>query len=134
MKKLHLVICATSVALLTFSAVLPAQQAVMRRFGFDDFSKVRRVSDPQFSPDGSTLAYLVSTPNLDENRHVASLYRIPQAAARNSWSMVRSTSACRFHDGRRMASRSRFFPQGRFRGSPALKSSSCPAKAETSSS
>jgi dipeptidyl aminopeptidase/acylaminoacyl peptidase len=74
MRKLLLAI---SAALFTFVAVVPANQAVVRRFGFDDFSKVRRVSDPQFSPDGSTLAYLVSTPNLDENRHVSSLYRMP---------------------------------------------------------
>jgi dipeptidyl aminopeptidase/acylaminoacyl peptidase len=74
MKKLLL---ATCVALVTFVAAVPANQAVVRRFGFDDFSKVKRVSDPQFSPDGSTLAYLVSTPNLDENRHVSSLHRMP---------------------------------------------------------
>ena len=77
MKKLLLVTSATCVALLTFVAVVPAQQTAVRRFGFDDFSKVRRVSDPQFSPDGSTLAYVVLTPNLDENRHVASVYRMP---------------------------------------------------------
>jgi len=65
------------VALVTFVAAVPANQAVVRRFGFDDFSKVKRVSDPQFSADGSTLAYLVSTPNLDENRHVSSLHRMP---------------------------------------------------------
>ena len=76
MKKLLL---ATCVALLTFVAAVPASQGVVRRFGFDDFSKVRRVSDPQFSPDGSSLAYLVSTPNLDENRHVSSLHQIPVA-------------------------------------------------------
>jgi dipeptidyl aminopeptidase/acylaminoacyl peptidase len=40
---------------------------------------VKRVSDPQFSPDGSTLAYLVSTPNLDENRHMSSVHRMPVA-------------------------------------------------------
>ncbi len=76
MKKLLL---ATCVAVLTFVAVLPANQAVVRRFGFDDFSKVKRVSDPQFSPDGSALVYVVSTPNLDENRHMASLHRMAVA-------------------------------------------------------
>lgn len=58
------------------ATVLTAEQAVSRRFGFDDFSKVRRVSEPQFSPDGRSLAFVVATPNLEENRHVASLHRI----------------------------------------------------------
>ena len=63
-------------------AALAAEQMSPRRFGFDDFSKVRRVSEPQFSPDAGTIAFLVSTPNLDENRHVASLQRIDVASGR----------------------------------------------------
>ncbi len=73
MKKLLL---ATLVAVFTLVVTLPASQAVVRRFGFDDFSKVRRVAEPQFSPDGSALAYVVSTPHLDLNRHMASLHWI----------------------------------------------------------
>src|SRR5262245_7645025 len=65
----------TAVAVLAFVATLPATQAV-RRFTFDDFSRVKRVADPQFAPDGASVAVVVSTPNLDENRHVASLQRI----------------------------------------------------------
>ncbi|HXT72171.1 MAG TPA: S9 family peptidase [Vicinamibacterales bacterium] len=76
MKKL---LVATLVAVFTLVVTLPASQAVVRRFGFDDFSKVKRVSDPQFSPDGSSLAYVLSVPNLDENRHMASLNRIAVA-------------------------------------------------------
>ena len=48
--------------------VLPAQQ-VARRFTLDDFSKVARVSDPQFAPDGKSIAVVVSRPNLDEDRY-----------------------------------------------------------------
>ena len=61
---------------------LAAEQAAPRRFGFDDFSAVRRLSDVQFSPDAATIAVLVSTPNLDENRHVASLHTVDVAAGR----------------------------------------------------
>src|SRR5690349_1184828 len=78
MKKQRILL-ATVVAVFTLVATLPASQAVVRRFGFDDFSKVKRVGDPQFSPDGATLAYVVSTPNLDENRHMASLAKIAAA-------------------------------------------------------
>jgi dipeptidyl aminopeptidase/acylaminoacyl peptidase len=67
-------ILATCIALLAFVVSVPAQQsAAVRRFTFDDFSKVKRVSDPQFSPDGSTIAVIVSEPNLDEDRHMASV-------------------------------------------------------------
>jgi dipeptidyl aminopeptidase/acylaminoacyl peptidase len=76
MKKL---LPAILIAVFAFVVTVPARQAVVRRFGFDDFSKVRRVSEPQFSADGASLAYIVSTPNLDENRHMASLYRLAVA-------------------------------------------------------
>ena len=71
---------ATLIAVLLLVVAVPAHQSVVRRFGFDDFSKVKRVSDPQFSPDGATIAYIVSTPNLDENRHMASLHRLTIAS------------------------------------------------------
>jgi dipeptidyl aminopeptidase/acylaminoacyl peptidase len=70
------------VAACVLVAVLAAEQAAPRRFGFDDFSAVRRVSEPQFSPDAATIAVLVSTPNLDENRHVASLHTVEVASGR----------------------------------------------------
>ncbi len=75
-------VVATVVALLALAAGLPADQGAGRRFGFDDFSRVKRVSDPQFSPDGAAIAYVVSTPDLDENRHVASLHRVDVATGR----------------------------------------------------
>lgn len=71
---------AVPVAVFVLAAALLADQATPRRFGFDDFSKVRRVSDPQFSPSGASIAFVVSTPNLDENRHVASLHRVDIAS------------------------------------------------------
>jgi dipeptidyl aminopeptidase/acylaminoacyl peptidase len=72
----------TLIAISGLVTALAAEQAVARRFGFDDFSRVRRVSDPQFSPDGAAIAFIVSTPNLDENRHVASLHRLDVASGR----------------------------------------------------
>jgi dipeptidyl aminopeptidase/acylaminoacyl peptidase len=72
-------IVAVLAGVLACVVALPAQQAPAassaRRFTFDDFSRVRRVAEPQFSPDGRSLAYIVSTPDLDENRHMASLFR-----------------------------------------------------------
>jgi dipeptidyl aminopeptidase/acylaminoacyl peptidase len=74
----------TLIAVIGLAVTLPAEQAAVRRFGFDDFSKVRRVGDPQFSPDGAALAYVVSTPSLDENRHVAALHRLEIASGRST--------------------------------------------------
>ena len=64
------------------AVTLAAEQAAPRRFGFDDFSRVRRVSEPQFSPDAATIAVVVATPNLDENRHVATLHTVDVASGR----------------------------------------------------
>ena len=75
--KRHLLVAL--IALFAFTVSLPAKQAAVRRFGFDDFSKVKRVSDPQFSPDGASIAFVVSEPNLDENRHRASVFRLAVA-------------------------------------------------------
>jgi dipeptidyl aminopeptidase/acylaminoacyl peptidase len=57
-----------ALAFFAVGVALPAQQ-VTRRFTLDDFSKVARVSEPQFSPDGKALAVVISRPNLDEDRY-----------------------------------------------------------------
>ena len=72
---------ATCVALLAFVVALPAHQAV-RRFTFDDFSQVKRVADPQFSPDGKSIAIIVSEPNLDEDRYMASVAVVDIASSK----------------------------------------------------
>jgi len=51
-----------------FVVALPARQAT-HRFGLDDFSRVARVADPQFSPDGKSIAVVISHPDLDEDRY-----------------------------------------------------------------
>ena len=76
-------ILATCVAVLALVVALPARQAV-RRFTFDDFSKVKRVADPQFSPDGKSIAIIVSEPNLDEDRYVASLVLVDIATSKTT--------------------------------------------------
>jgi dipeptidyl aminopeptidase/acylaminoacyl peptidase len=53
---------------LAFAVALPARQAG-HRFGLDDFSRVGRVADPQFAPDGKSIAVVISHPNLDEDRY-----------------------------------------------------------------
>jgi dipeptidyl aminopeptidase/acylaminoacyl peptidase len=48
----------------------PAQA---RRITLEDLGTIVRLSDPQISPDGRTIAVVVSRPNYDENKHESEL-------------------------------------------------------------
>jgi dipeptidyl aminopeptidase/acylaminoacyl peptidase len=54
-------------------SVLFAQQPAARRFTLDDSSRVVRVAEPQISPDGRSIAVVISRANLDENRYEGDL-------------------------------------------------------------
>src|SRR6185436_1314021 len=96
---------ATVAIMFTVVIMLPAQQ-VARRFTLDDFSKVARVSDPQFAPDGKSIAVVVSRPNLDENRYDPELI-VVDAATRASHTIVKGLVGLNFErwapDGTRFA-------------------------------
>ena len=55
-------------------------QAATRRFSLDDFSRVARVSEPQISPDGKSVAVVISHANLDENRYEPDLVLVDVAS------------------------------------------------------
>ena len=61
-----------SVLILAFVSVASAQNN--RRYSVEDLLKVRRVSDPQVSPDGRRVAFAVGDVNLDGNRVVNQIY------------------------------------------------------------
>lgn len=46
-------------------------------FAIDDLLKVRRVSDPQLSPDGRRVAFAIGDVNFDANRIVTQIYVVP---------------------------------------------------------
>lgn len=46
-------------------------------FTFNDLMKVRRVSDPQVSPDGKTVAFTIGEVNFSANRTVTQIYTVP---------------------------------------------------------
>ena len=52
-----------------------AQQAATP-FTINDLLKVRRLADPQLSPDGKWIAYQVGDVNMDANRAIAQIYLI----------------------------------------------------------
>lgn len=52
-------------------------QTQMRPIQFDDMIAMHRVSDPQISPDGKWVAYVVSTPDLQANHSVSDIWLVP---------------------------------------------------------
>src|ERR1700694_1481481 len=50
------------------------------RFDLSYFAKTVRVSDPQISPDGRSIAIVVTRPNYEENRHHATLVIVDVAS------------------------------------------------------
>lgn len=65
-------IVAFSLLVLGIGSIAVAQQN--RPFTIEDLLKVRRVSDPQVSPDGKTVAFTIGDVNFDGNRAVNQIY------------------------------------------------------------
>ncbi len=65
-----------SLALLSLllSPVLPAQK---RPFDVDGLLRIQRLSDPQISPDGKTVAFAVSVPDVAANKSAKSVWSVP---------------------------------------------------------
>ena len=54
-----------------------AQAPVGTRFTVEEMLKLRRVSDPQLSPDGRFVAYVVTDVSLEKNKRVGHLWAVP---------------------------------------------------------
>jgi dipeptidyl aminopeptidase/acylaminoacyl peptidase len=63
-------------AILTLAPISVAQTP-KRAIQFDDMIAMHRVSDPQISPDGKWIAYVVSTPDMDANHSVSNIWLVP---------------------------------------------------------
>src|SRR5215471_3117938 len=75
-----------------------------RRFELDDLSRVVRISDPQFAPDGHSIVAVVSRANLDEDRWDAELASIDVGGGTSTPKMLTS--------GRKGIGSPRFAPDG----------------------
>ncbi|MGH9901264.1 MAG: S9 family peptidase, partial [Pyrinomonadaceae bacterium] len=75
MKRLATPLLTLALALCAATAVV-AQQA-RRPFTINDLLKVRRVGDPQLSPDGRMIAYTITDPDRAANRGRTQIYLIP---------------------------------------------------------
>src|SRR5579871_2575381 len=83
----------TSLAVVVIGVALPAQTA--RWFTLDDFSHVARVADPQFAPDGKSIAVVISHANLDEDRYDPEL-TVVDVATKASHAVVKGLPGLNF--------------------------------------
>jgi dipeptidyl aminopeptidase/acylaminoacyl peptidase len=93
-----------SVLVLGLASVAMAQQN--RPFTIEDLLKVRRVADPQLSPDGKTIAFTIGDVNFDGNRAVNQIYvaSIAGGEIKQLTSGDKSASAPRWSpDGKKIA-------------------------------
>src|SRR6267142_4958163 len=72
MKRFIVSICILIFAFLSF---VSAQES--RRFTVEDLLKVRRVGDPQVSPEGKRVAFTIGDVNFDANKVVTQIYVVP---------------------------------------------------------
>ncbi len=90
--------------LLALTAVV-AQQAA-QPFTINDLLKVRRLGDPQVSPDGKWIAYTIGDVNKDANRTITQIYLLPVTGGepKQITTGERSNSTPRWSpDGKRIA-------------------------------
>ena len=62
-----------------FLLLVVASPAWSRDLTVDDFAAIRKVSDPQVSPDGSLIAYVVKTTGLKQDKNFTDIYTVPFA-------------------------------------------------------
>ena len=75
MKRFVIAICVLVFALSSFASHANAQQ--VRRFTVEDLLNVRRVGDPQVSPDGKRVAFTIGDVNWDVNKVITQIYVMP---------------------------------------------------------
>ncbi|HKV28388.1 MAG TPA: S9 family peptidase [Candidatus Acidoferrales bacterium] len=60
--------------------ITPRASAQSRRIQLNDFAKQAGVSDPEISPDGKSIAFVISRANVNDDRHDRELYVIDIAS------------------------------------------------------
>jgi Tol biopolymer transport system component len=67
-------------AILSFLVLFASFSLAQRPFNFDDMMKLRRVSDPQLSPDGRTVAFMIGDVDMNANRVINQIYTNPASS------------------------------------------------------
>lgn len=102
----RIVTLATILALALAVAAAGETSQTARPFTVDDLLKVRRVSDPQVSPDGRWIAYTIADTDKPANNRTTQIYLIPTEGGepRQLTSEKQSSSEPRWSpDGKRLA-------------------------------
>lgn len=96
---------ATKVLLLVLMLACVASGQTFRSFTINDLLKVRRVGDPQLSPDGRTIAYTVTDMDKTANHGVPQIYLVPVSGGepKLAGSGLRSSSPRWSPDGKKLA-------------------------------
>ena len=77
MKRSNVSALVFALALVSAAAAVAVAQTERRPLTIDDLLKVRRVGDPQLSPDGRFVAYQISDPDKAANRSRTHIYLVP---------------------------------------------------------
>lgn len=103
---MHLTFALVAAGVLAAPSLGAEPMTAKHRFTVDDMWAVKRVGAPVVSPDGSLVAYTVSTWDAEENRSNADLWLTPVAGGpvrRLTTSKASDTSVAFSPDGRRIA-------------------------------
>ena len=102
----RIIASATMLALTLAAGAAGKTSQTIRPFTVDDLLKVRRVSDPQVSPDGRWIAYTIADTDKAANNRTTQIYLIPTEGGepRQLTSEKQSSSEPRWSpDGKRLA-------------------------------
>jgi dipeptidyl aminopeptidase/acylaminoacyl peptidase len=95
----------TGVAIvITLTAAIASGQPAKRPITLDDLAKIKSVSDPQRSPDGKWVAYVVGSVDVDKDKRDSDLWMV-------SWD---GTQTVRLTSGADSESSPRWSPDGRY--------------------
>ncbi len=95
----------TKIWLLILLAGAASASGQKRRLDFPDLASLRDVSDPELSPDGEWIAYVVRTSNLEEDRRFGDIWMV-------SWDGTRTLQMTHTRDEGETGPR--FSPDGRY--------------------
>jgi len=79
MKRIFLQYGLVCAVVLVFGFEIAAQETAKHPITFDDMIKMRRVAEPQISPDGKWVAYTLATPDMDANRNASNIWMVSTA-------------------------------------------------------
>ncbi len=69
-----------------------AESAEKRAMKVEDLFRFKRLSDPQVSPDGSTVAYVVTSVDLENNKTSSTIWLADAVRQERTWQLTNTTS------------------------------------------